>query len=221
MKAAIESRSILMAKPSWTSARAPRKSPRRKAARALTEISASPFRATRTTRNTMFPGQIAGMIGTSGTAIAITSSTARRAGATPTTTIRAARTLTHTATGAKSPTTAVYGFRPQTRNGLRTAMAVGFMSLTTAGPGFPMNRGAGRRITTAAGSFTVETGAGGQGRFTVDTIQSGRRHTSPSSDLVAEAGEVDLASASAAALGVLGGCRVARATGSSPGMARA
>src|SRR5260370_3822830 len=209
------------AKPSWTSARAPRKSPHRRAARALTEISASPFKAMRTTRNTMFPGQMAETIGTSGITIAITSLRARRAGATPTIIIRAATTLIHTATGAKSPTMGAYGFRPQIRGGPRTATVVGSMSLTMAGPGFPMNHGAGRRITMAAGSFTVETGAGGRDRYMADTIRSGRRHTSRSSVTVGAAGELDLGSASVAALEVLAGCRVARAAGSSPGMAGA
>ena len=83
---------------------------------------------------------------------------------------------------------------------------LGRMSPTMAGPGFPMSPGAGRRITTAAGSFMAGTGAGGQDRFMADTTQSGRRHTFPSSASAEEAGDLTSASVSAAASEVWVGC---------------
>jgi len=70
-----------------------------------------------------------------------------------------------------------------------------------------MNLGAGRPITTDAGSFMEEAGAGGRDLSTVDTVRSGRRHTFPSSDLAAEAGASGsaLAADSAASAGYRAG----------------
>src|SRR5262245_26299006 len=64
------------------------------------------------------------------------------------------------------------------RHGRRIRQAAGFGSLTTVGHGFPMSLGAGRRITTGAGSFTEEIGAGGQGRSMAGTGQYGLRRLS-------------------------------------------
>ena len=66
-------------------------------------------------------------------------------------------------------------------------MAAGSGSLIMAGPGFPMNPGAGRPITTADGLSGAGRGPGGLVRFIRLIVRYGRRHTSPSSDL-AEAG---------------------------------
>ena len=55
-----------------------------------------------------------------------------------------------------------------------------------------MSPGAGLRITTDAGLFTAEAGAGGRGRSMPDIIRSGRRHTFPSSASAAEAGASDV-----------------------------
>ena len=48
-----------------------------------------------------------------------------------------------------------------------------------------MNPGAGRPITTAAGSSTAGAGLGGPAPRTLDTVRFGRRPTSPSSDSAA------------------------------------
>ena len=80
--------------------------------------------------------------------------------------------------------------RRQARAGRRTAMAAGCMNPTTAGPGFPMSPGAGRRITMAAGSFMAGTGAGGRARSMRGYRRFGRRRTFPSSDSAEEAGEL-------------------------------
>ena len=123
------------------------------------------------------------------------------------------------AIGETYPTTDKYGFQTTDRTGPRTAMDAGCTNLTTAGPGFPMSPGVGRRITTDAGSFMAGTGAGGRGRFMADTTQSGRPHTFPSSASAGEAGDSTSVSAAASATWV--GCPADRATVSSRGMAAA
>src|SRR5258708_5902478 len=105
------------------------------------------------------------MIGTSGTMIAITSSTTLRAftGRVPTT--RARRILTPTDIGPRCPTTDPSGFLRYLWTGFRIATAAGFGSRITVGHGFRMSRGAGLRTTTGAGSIRARRGYGGQDRW--------------------------------------------------------
>ena len=84
------------------------------------------------------------------------------------------------------------------------------MSLTTAGLGLATSRGAGRRITTDAGSGTAIRGPGGRDRLMAGTVRSGRRLTSHSGD---GAADLDLDSASAAGA-ASAGFRLVPATGS-------
>src|SRR5258708_2875244 len=144
------------------SAKAPLKFPLRRGARGLTGVSASRFKGTRTTRSTTFHPQTEKTIGTSGMMTATAPSSARQVGATRILITRAPTILTTTDIGEMYLTTAAYGFPNLALTGRRTAMAAGFMNPTTAGPGFRMNPGAGRHITTGAGSFMEETGAGGR-----------------------------------------------------------
>src|SRR4029077_9231669 len=63
--------------------------------------------------------------------------------------------------GEMFPTTDRCGSQRQQMTGLLIEMAVGFGNLTGDGPGFPMNPGDGRRITTDAGSCMTIRGYGG------------------------------------------------------------
>ena len=192
------------------SAKVPRKFPRRKAARVWIAISASPFRATRTTRNIKFPGRPEETIGTDGTMTAITASKAHKAGSTLILTTRARRIWMRTANGRMSPTTATCGFPQRAPVGLLIGMAVGCMNPTTAGPGFLMSPGDGRRITTDAGSSMAGTGAGGRAQYMRGISLCGRRHTFHSSVSAEEDGESALDSDLAAASAVWVGFRSAR-----------
>src|SRR5208283_2477738 len=126
------------------------------------------------------------------------------------TTTRARRISTRTATGRTFPTTVRRGSRTSRRAGLLTARAIGFGSLTGDGPGFRMSLGAGRRITTVAGSNTTERGAGIRDRFIRTIVRCGRRLTSRSLDSAA-----GLALASVGDR--LAGSRLARVISSTPG----
>jgi hypothetical protein len=105
-----------------------------------------------------------------------------------------------------------YGFRASMQAGRHIATAVGSGSLTTAGLGSPMNRGAGHRIITGGGSFTAAVGPGGRGRSrpTQAIIRSGRRRMCLSS----ASEEAALASGSDSAIGAaLAGYRAGRGIG--------
>src|SRR5580658_9343512 len=135
------------------------------------------------------------MTGTSGTTSVTTESAAPQAGARLTGTTRAQKISIPTVPGAKCLTTGLSGFlQEQDRTG------------------FPPNRGAGRRITMVAGSFTETAGRGGQDQSSVTraTTRSGRLPMSPSS---VSAG-LDSEWASASDSDASAGCRVDPATGS-------
>src|SRR5258708_37005414 len=80
-----------------------------------------------------------------------------------------------------------------TRAGRRIRLDAGSGSPITVGHGFHMSPGVGRRITTAAGSFTADRGAGGRDRFTSTIVRCGRRRmcSSLASDTTTE--DLDLA----------------------------
>lgn len=87
-----------------------------------------------------------------------------------------------TVSGKIRPTTVMSGLRMLGRTGYPIMMAVGRGSLIGDGPGFPMNPGAGRLITTAVGAGGAADGAGGRGAVIGVRGPLGRRLTSPSSD---------------------------------------
>src|SRR5579859_3346916 len=86
--------------------------------------------------------------------------------------------------------------------------ADGCGSQAGAGPGLATSRGAGRRITMAAGSITATAGAGGLGRSLLATGRCGRPRSSSLSD-----SDTTLR----LALDRLGGSRWGRTILSSPG----
>src|SRR5579872_2539138 len=89
------------------------------------------------------------------------------------------------APGPKFPTTGRFGFLESTPIGLPIGPASGFGSPIMVGLGFPLNPGAGRHITMAAGSIGKDHGHGGLVRSIPLTGRFGPPHTSPSLDLAA------------------------------------
>src|SRR6266576_429234 len=86
----------------------------------------------------------------------------RSPGTAPTATMSDQKISTLMDVGAMFPTTDRYGSQQQRQvTGLLIGMDAGCGSHTGAGPGFPMNRGDGRRITTDAGSCMTARGSGG------------------------------------------------------------
>src|SRR5258708_32699128 len=85
-------------------------------------------------------------------------------------------------------------------SGIRTAMAIGFGNLPTAGLGSAMSAGAGRPITMVAGCGTATRGRGGRDRYGagVSIVPSGRRRTCRSLDSEVD-GDLDLDGADGAA----------------------
>src|SRR5580704_4519323 len=98
--------------------------------------------------------------------------------------------------------TATYGFRPWDRTGRLIRPAAGRMWIITAGPGSVPIRGAGRRITTDAGSAGPMAGVGGRVRLGPVRI-IGARRWSASSD---GAGEWEWASDSVLVSATWAGC---------------
>src|SRR5215467_2984754 len=81
----------------------------------------------------------------------------------------------HTDSGATFLITVMSGFQTSPMAGFHIATAIGCTNRTTAGRGLDMSRGAGRHITTDAGSGTAVRGRGGLVQW--DTTHSGRRLT--------------------------------------------
>src|SRR5579864_215493 len=76
-----------------------------------------------------------------------------------------------------------FGSLIRKRLGPHIKLEDGFGSLTTAGPGCHMSRGAGRHITMAGGSIIAIHGAGGPDLYMSAIGRCGLRHSSSLSDL--------------------------------------
>src|SRR6266404_6879338 len=84
-----------------------------------------------------------------------------------------------------NPAMATSGFLPSSPAGRLIGTAIGYGKTTMAGPGSAPIPGAGRRITTGAGSMVRLAGAGTPGRLTITT--TGRPRWLHSSDSAATA----------------------------------